>query len=330
MRPIRQTRQLDTADADGVSAAESLLAAGDLTIGGAFASGGVATLDAQRQVLLTSGENLSAVTFTITGTDEQGRVITEDVTGPNAGTAVSVLDYMTVTQIAASAAFGVVATGVLTLAANAVADETVTIGTQVYTWKAAPSAANEVDIGGSASVSIDNLIAAINNDAGEGTLYGTGTTANTDASAAAGAGDTMDLTSLIAGTAGNAVATTETMTQGSFGAVVLENGSDALTVGTNGVGGSIPIPIDQYQSPTNIGIGLDITGTVNVDVEHTFDDVFDGNASAIRTWYDHDTLAAETADVDGNYAFPPTAIRLRTNSGDGTCVMSVIQSGAIG
>lgn len=128
----------------------------------------------------------------------------------------------------------VAATGVLTLAGNAVADETITIGSRTYTWKAAVGAvADEVEVGATASDSIDNLVAAINGAAGAGTIYGTGTVAHADVDAAAGAGDTMDLTATVTGAAGNLIATTETMTQGSFGGLTLSGGAgrDLTTLG---------------------------------------------------------------------------------------------------
>jgi hypothetical protein len=125
----------------------------------------------------------------------------------------------------------VAATGVLTLTGNAVAAQTVTIGGVTYTWRASVSTtANEVLIGATASDSLDNLIDAINleDGAGEsGTLYGSDTVAHPTVSAAAGAGDTMDVTALTAGEAGNAIATTETMTNGSFGAATLTLGANA-------------------------------------------------------------------------------------------------------
>jgi len=125
----------------------------------------------------------------------------------------------------------VTATGVLTFTGLAIADETVTIGSQVYTWKAAiGDTANEVLIGASAADCITNLVAAINGAAGNGTLYGALTDANVDVTAADGAGDTIDLTAIPAGALGNAVATTETLTNGSFGAATLTGGVDGDTL----------------------------------------------------------------------------------------------------
>lgn len=64
---------------------------------------------------------------------------------------------------------------------------TITVGTQTYTFKttlsAGPAVVNEVLIGASASASLDNLKLAINAGSGAGTNYATGTTANTTATA---------------------------------------------------------------------------------------------------------------------------------------------------
>jgi hypothetical protein len=122
----------------------------------------------------------------------------------------------------------VAATGILTLTGNAVNLETVTIGANTYTWvTTATTVANTVEIGASASDSIDNLIAAITAGAGSGTVYGSATVVHPTVTAAVGAGDTMGITALTAGEAGNAIVTTETMTNGSFGAATLTLGANA-------------------------------------------------------------------------------------------------------
>ncbi len=210
MRPVIQSRQLDLADPNGIFEDQQIGGAGNLVLDGAFVTDGVAFLDVQRQVILDSAGNLSAITFTITGTDEQGRTISEAIAGPNAGSVATSLDFFTVTQIAVSAAVG-------------------------------------TDVDG----------------------------------------------------------------------------------GTNGLGGSIPIPIDQYLNPTNIGLAVTVTGTVDVTVQHTFDDVFSDDPSTLFAWFDHPTLVNVVANGDGNLAFPPKAVRLFTNSGVGTAGFSLIQAGAV-
>lgn len=70
--------------------------------------------------------------------------------------------------------------------------------------------ANEVKVGSDASGSLDNLIAAVNGTAGEGTDYSTGTVAHTLVTAAVGDGDTITVTAKTKGTAGNSIAKAET------------------------------------------------------------------------------------------------------------------------
>ena len=126
---------------------------------------------------------------------------------------------------------GAAATGTLTLTGNAVDTETVTIGTKTYTFQATLTDVDgNVLIGATASDSLDNLIAAITLGAGAGTLYATSTTLHPTVTAAAGAGDTMDVTAKVQGTAGNAIATTETLTNGSFGGATLSGGAGDIVI----------------------------------------------------------------------------------------------------
>lgn len=147
---------------------------------------------------------------------------------------------------------GTFATGTLTLAGNAANTETVVINGKTYTFQTVlTNADGNVLIGATASDSIDNLIAAINLGTGAGTLYAAATTANTAVSAAAGAGDTMDVTALAAyeGAAGNQITTTETMGSGSWGGAKLAGGgatasaAPTLTSATAGV--AVPHCADQ-------------------------------------------------------------------------------------
>lgn len=101
-----------------------------------------------------------------------------------------------------------------------------------------------------------------------------------------------------------------------------------VRVQTSGISVSPPIPIDQGVNPTNIGLGVDITAPATVTVEHTFDDVFAEDFNpATATWYPHPTLTGVTADDDGNYAFPPTAVRLNQTAGAGSAILNLIQAG---
>lgn len=91
----------DNVDADGISVAAAVAAAGNLTLGGALTSGGTFTADYPRQIAVTSSGNDSARTFTVTGTDPNGVAQTEDISGPNAGSTESTKYFKTITSIAA-------------------------------------------------------------------------------------------------------------------------------------------------------------------------------------------------------------------------------------
>lgn len=124
------------------------------------------------------------------------------------------------------------ATTTLTLTGRAVAGEDVTVGGVTYTWRADPTIPNEVKVGAStAAHDVLALVAAIN--ASESTaLYGAGTVANTQFSAADGADDTMVCTALVAGAAGNSP-TASTMTSAEWTGATAQGGVDA----TAGVAG---------------------------------------------------------------------------------------------
>lgn len=208
MRSVTQTRSLGAADPDGICLNQSTGGAANLTIDGAFASGGVATLDAQRQVELESLNNLSAVNFTIVGTDDSGQEVRETISGPNAGVAATAENFRTVTEVSVDAAV-------------------------------------------------------------------------TD-----------------------------------------------VEVGTNGVGGSQEIPMDRGPSPFNASLAIIITGTVDVTAEYTFDEVFADNSGPF-TWFPHTDLTNITADAEAALVAPVKAVRLLTNSGDGTARFEVNQAGII-
>lgn len=118
MRPVRLTvGPFAAASANNICLSQTPGAAGNLTINGALASGGVATLDVARRVLFTFAGNETGKTFVVYGTDRNGVSITESVAGVNATTTYTVLDFKTVTQISISAA----AAGALTVGTNGIA-----------------------------------------------------------------------------------------------------------------------------------------------------------------------------------------------------------------
>lgn len=198
-----------TADNDDAIAESQTPAAGGvqaLTLDGTAVSGGVATLDVQRRVLITCAGSDAGRTFTITGTDDAGYAISETVAGSNAGTSSSTLDFKTVTEV------------------------------------------------------------------------------------------TVD-----------------------------DDTAGAVEVGTSTVGCSRMRVMNLYQEPFNVSLGFTVDGTVNYTVEHSFDNPFGPRGD--MSWFEHSTLAGESAAADGNYAFPVTALRVKINSGTGTVSARIIQGG---
>jgi hypothetical protein len=90
-------------------------------------------------------------------------------------------------------------------------------------------------------------------------------------------------------------------------------------------------PLDLYISPSNVALGVVVSGTVSYTVQYTFDDVFaPGYNPASGNWTDHPSLTAQTATKDSNIAYPVRGIRLKQNSGSGTTTLTIIQAGGGG
>lgn len=98
-------------------------------------------------------------------------------------------------------------------------------------------------------------------------------------------------------------------------------------------------PIDTYNNPTDIGIGVTVSGAESIaDVQHTFSDPWSTNLTAnvsAAVWINNATLVSATqagainGAYDTNYLAPPRAIRLRvralTSAGAGNAVTITIQ-----
>jgi hypothetical protein len=116
------------------------------------------------------------------------------------------------------------ASGALSFNGNALDGETVTIGSTVYRYVTVLAQAYDVLLGGTASQTIQNHIAAVNADAGAGTVYGNGTLQHPDVAAASAPGK-MNVTARVAGPAGNAIVTISTSVNATWGAATLQGGT---------------------------------------------------------------------------------------------------------
>ena len=126
-----------------------------------------------------------------------------------------------------TASAGVIASGTLTITDVFSDGEEIVIGDNTYTMKTALSTvptANEVLIGASGAVSLDNLKSAINGSAGEGTTYSYTTVKHPQVVATTNTDTTQVVEYFTLGTAGNSIATTTDGANASWGGATLAGG----------------------------------------------------------------------------------------------------------
>jgi hypothetical protein len=103
MRPIVVTvGPLSSASANNIALSQTVTGAANVVLNGALVSGGVATLDKPRQVLITNVGNDSGITFTVVGTDRYGASLSQTVTGTSGSSVATTVDFATVTRITTS------------------------------------------------------------------------------------------------------------------------------------------------------------------------------------------------------------------------------------
>jgi hypothetical protein len=137
----------------------------------------------------------------------------------------------------------VAAEGTLTMAVDPTDTNTFTIGSITYTFlDSFVDAVDNVFTGADLAAAKVNLVAAVTATGGTpGTTHFTTQVANPDVDIATFIGDDAVLTALVAGFAGNALATTETFTSGS-------NVFDALTLGDTTLGADAILAEDSLWS----------------------------------------------------------------------------------
>lgn len=92
-----------------------------------------------------------------------------------------------------------------------------------------------------------------------------------------------------------------------------------------GVGASAAAVMNLNATPFNVGFGVVLTGSATYTVQHSFDDP--ASTTGLVTWFDHPTITGKTANADGNYAFPVSAIRINVTADVGKATMTIIQAG---
>lgn len=159
--------------------------------------------------------------------------------------------------------------------------------------------------------------------------------------------DGMSLQESVAGAAATAVTTQsfKTVTRITIDAA----SAGAITVGTNAIGATPWQIVSSDMTPSNLGIGVVVTGTVDFTWQYTFEDpsgTFPNPATVTTSGYANPNkggaltkfptawnltaLAAKSASTDSSMTTPIYAWRLQINSGTGTAQATVVQSGIAG
>ena len=101
-----------------------------------------------------------------------------------------------------------------------------------------------------------------------------------------------------------------------------------ITVSVTGAGNSAVVPINHRANPPGFSVAIIVSGTVNYTLQHTYDDVFASTFDpSTATWFDHATIAAQTANKEAIYTAQVTGVRVKQNSGAGTTTLKVLQPG---
>ncbi len=132
--------------------------AGSLTLNGAKAG---TTLDFARQIAVASGANIAARVFTVTGTDANGRSITDTVTGVSNNSVSTTKYFSTVTGVSVDASFS---------ADTVTVGTTVAIATKIYPLNHYDSIAPQVTVGlvsGTATWSVQETYSELTTSAAE-------------------------------------------------------------------------------------------------------------------------------------------------------------------
>ena len=113
--------------------------------------------------------------------------------------------------------------------------------------------------------------------------------------------------------------------------------ASTVTAGTTTVASTPWYTLDVYREVFNVGCGVVISGTANVNLEYTFDDPNGSMVGSILptssnppTPWQHVQFNGISATASGQILFPVFAARTTVNSGTGSVTTYLLQAGACG
>lgn len=204
----------------------------------------------------TAGEGTTYSTGTVAHPDvvaTDNAATTQKVVARVPGTAVN---SKATTSLDATLSWPAATLGDGTGASNpGVAPETVTIGAKTYSFvdvlsetNGAAAIANQVLFGANSAEALDNLKLAINGGATAGTNYSTGTVAHTQVTATTNSDTEQTVEAAQTGSSYNTVATTDTLSNGGWGAATLEGGNLMAFDAYIPAGETVDLPVEEDQT----------------------------------------------------------------------------------
>jgi archaellum component FlaF (FlaF/FlaG flagellin family) len=100
-------------------------------------------------------------------------------------------------------------------------------------------------------------------------------------------------------------------------------GADTMDIGWAATAVSPWVPLNFHLQNFSASVAVAIVGTINYDVQHTYDDINAADAFA----FNHTSLVAKTANADGSYVTPVAAVRVDVNSHTGGSFTFVVHQG---
>lgn len=176
------------------------------------------------------------------------------------------------------------ATNTLTSNGTNVAEgATVTIGTNVYTFKAAPIAANDVLIGADAEASLANLKKRLNLTGERGVTYGMDAVADPNVIGGTLTATTLKVWARTIGTTPNTLATTETSATLSWADTTLGGGTGTSDPGVTTAGATFVLDQNTYMAVVRLAESIGLPSVANQILWVTSEAVFlDNVKSAIN------------------------------------------------
>ena len=138
--------------------------------------------------------------------------------------------------------------------------------------------------------------------------------------------ETISVTETIAGPSGN------TVTSVNFYNRILSikaNGAAAGVSAGHSITGAYTgwLPVGGPGLESTIAVAAYVTGTINYTMQHTFDNTFNSTETINIFNSDDTSVVNATTSKDSNYFAPPAAVRILINSGTGSLIYYVNQTG---